>query len=98
MRASTFFCRSVWAIGMNSSLDTTWVGTGVAAAAVSAAINELRSSSLNMPMTTSGLSTESQHHLGPEFLDRLHHDTKMLPTIVSIAEGPIAPPPLFPHH
>jgi hypothetical protein len=50
MRASTFFCRSFCATGMNSSLDTTWVGTGVAGAFSRAGASLSCSSSLNMPM------------------------------------------------
>ena len=50
MRASTFFWRSVCGMGRNSSLETTWVGTGVGLAASSAGISPDRSSSLNMPM------------------------------------------------
>ena len=50
MRASTFFCRSVCGTGMNSSLDTTCVGTGVGLAISRAGETLACSSSLNMPM------------------------------------------------
>ena len=50
MRASTFFCRSVWAIGMNSSLETTRTGTGVGLSAARAGASGAVSLSLNRPI------------------------------------------------
>src|SRR5882757_2720066 len=60
MRASTFFCRSVCGTGMNSSLETTCVGTGVGLALKRAGVRLARSSSLNMPMAIlQGIATEA---------------------------------------
>src|SRR5690242_8258796 len=93
MRASTFFCRSVCGTGMNSSLDTTCVGTGVALSISRAGVTLARSSSLNMPMGTlpkaeRGLA-ETRHHLGPERLDGFHQDRVWNQGVVSVAEHPI---------
>src|ERR1700730_1938172 len=89
MRASTFFCRSVCGIGRNSSLETTWVGTGVGLAASSAGTSLARSSSLNMPMAILQGLSETRHHLGPERLDRFHQDRVRHQAVVSVAEHPI---------
>ena len=43
-RTSTCFCRAVWGSGVNSSLETNWVGMGEANAAVSAGKSCARSS------------------------------------------------------
>src|SRR4029077_8037443 len=94
MRASTFFWRSVCGMGRNSSLETTWVGTGVGLAASSAGISPDRSSSLNMPMIflakwLRGALAETRHHLGPELLDRFHQDRVRHQAIVSVTEHPV---------
>src|SRR5205807_8791327 len=89
MCASTFFCRSVCAIGRYSSLETSCVGTGVEPLACQAGTRSASSLSLNMPMIDLHLSTEARHHLGPEFLDRLHQDRMRHQAVVSVAEHPI---------
>src|SRR6266851_7436940 len=90
MRASTFFCRSVCGIGRNSSLETTWTGTGVGLAASSAGASLARSSSLNIPMTDLQISgMETRHHLGPELLDGFHQDRVWNQAVVSVAEHPV---------
>src|SRR5580704_19398623 len=89
IRASTFFCRSVCGIGRNSSLETTWVGTGVGLAASSAGMSLARSSSLNMPMAILQGLSETRHHLGPERLDGFHQDRVWNQAVVSVAEHPI---------
>src|ERR1700747_2967903 len=89
MRASTFFCRSVCAIGRYSSLETRRVGTGVPLSTACAGTSRLSSLSLNMPMIDLHLSTEARHHLGPELLDRLHQDGMRHQAVVSVAEHPI---------
>src|SRR6266481_2138748 len=89
MRTSTFFWRSVCAIGRYSSLETSWVGTGVGLLACQAGTSWSNSLSLNMPMIDLHLSTEARHHLGPELLDRLHQDRMRHQAVVSVAEHPI---------
>src|SRR5687767_2743086 len=78
---------------MNSSLDTTWVGTGVAGVFRRAGASLSCSSSLNMPMVILPMEqdclSEARHHLGPEYFDRLHEDRMRHETVVSVAEHPI---------
>src|SRR5260370_14350948 len=76
-------------MGRNSSLETTWVGTGVGLAASSAGISLDRSSSLNMPMVVLQALAETRHHLGPELLDRFHQDRVRDQAVVSVAEHPV---------
>src|SRR5690242_9436697 len=88
-RAATFFWRSVCAIGRYSSLETSWVGSGIRSSARQAGTVAASSSSLNMPMIDLRVLTEARHHLGPEFLDRLHEDRMRHQAVVSVAEHPI---------
>src|SRR4029453_14456765 len=81
-------------MGKNSSLATTWVGTGVGFAASRARVSAARSSSLNMPMIIlpsrfEGASAETRHYLGPEGLDRFHQYRVRDQAVVSVAEYPI---------
>src|SRR5246127_2010895 len=93
--ASTFFCRSVCAIGRYSSLETRRVGIGVPPSTSCARTSSASSLSLNMPMIDLHLSTEARHHLGPELLDRLHQDRMRHQAVVSVAEHPIDRLPLL---
>ena len=56
MRASSRRCFAVWGAGMNSSLETLWVGTGPGNAAVSAGASALSSASLISLIAVSLLS------------------------------------------
>src|SRR4051812_36792365 len=89
MRASTFFCRAVCAIGRYSSLEMRRVGTGVPLSTWRAGMSRLSSLSLNMPMIDLRSSAEARHHLGPERLDRLHQGGMRHQAIVSVAEHPV---------
>src|SRR5215475_10391499 len=89
MRASTFLWRSVCRIGKYSSLETRRVGIGVPSSIACAGTRSASSLSLSMPMIDLHLSTEARHHLGPEFLDRLHQDGMRHQAVVSVAEHPI---------
>src|SRR6185295_5693510 len=99
MRASTSRCRGVCGTGMNSSLDTTWVGTGVALSIRRAGETRARSSSLSIPMAILQKSewglAESRHHLGPERLDGFHQDRVWNKGVVSVAEHPVDRLPLL---
>src|SRR5262245_38528556 len=48
IRASTRFCRAVWGGGVNSSLDTNWVGMGPANAVVSAGSRSSKSRAMTL--------------------------------------------------
>src|SRR5438552_14266676 len=89
MRASTFLWRSVCAMGRNSSLETTCVGTGVGFLARRAGTSLARSSSLNMPMVNLQRLPEARHHLGPELVDGFHQDRVRNQAVVSVAEHPV---------
>ena len=66
MRASTSFCLLVWGSGMNSSLDTNWVGMGDRNAAVSAGRSWASSSGSSVGMVSSGTDRhERGRPLGP---------------------------------
>src|SRR4051794_39566208 len=93
MRASARFCRSVCAIGMYSSLDTTRVGIGVPLSISAAGTSAPNSLSLNRPMID--LLAEARHHLGPERLDRLHQHGMRHQAVVSVAEHPVDRLPLL---
>src|SRR5260370_19567927 len=95
MCASTFFCRSVCAIGRYSSLETRRVGIGVPPSTSCAGTRSASSLSLSMPIIVLHLSTEARHHLGPELLDRPHQDGMRHQAVVSVAEHPIDGLPLL---
>ena len=72
MRASSRRCFAVWGAGMNSSLETLWVGTGPGNAAVSAGASALSSASVSSLMAVSllpsgggGVSADVAHLRGP---------------------------------